>query len=523
MTEVRTIPNEGVEETPEQNQGKGKRTSKSEHSAPAKRKLGRVHLFGIVLGVAMLGILGARYWAFASSHVSTDNAYLTNDVIQISPQVSGTVKKVLVKENQEVKAGDLIVVLDDATYKAAVAQKQADLDAAIAQAKGAGVSVALTTETGSAQMTQAEGVLGQAESGVAGAQADVLKAQAAIQNSIAIAGSSDANIKTAKAALAAAVANKKRSADAVNSQQALLVAAKASVRAAQAVYDKAARDSERYQTLLQKGAISKQAFDAAESASLSAKAQLENAQALVVQKEADLNGARQQLDVSDATIDQAKAQYAAAVEQAQASRAGIKQTQAQELIARQSVAQAIARKQQAVGQLNQARTTPRQVSVSQSAQAQAKAKVEQAKAALDAAKLQLSYTRIYAPVNGRVSKKTVEVGALVQTGTPLMAILPGDTVWVVANFKETQMAGMHAGSPCEIEVDALPGKTFEAHVDSVSAATGSTFALLPPDNATGNFVKVVQRVPVKIVFEPGQHDMDLLRSGMSVTATVKIK
>ena len=122
-----------------------------------------------------------------------------------------------------------------------------------------------------------------------------------------------------------------------------------------------------------------------------------------------------------------------------------------------------------------------------------------------------------------ISKKTVQIGQEVAVGQSLMAIVPDNDVWVVANFKETQLSGVHANQPAEIEVDTLPGKIFKGHVDSISAGTGATFALLPADNATGNFTKVVQRVPVKILLEPNQKDADKLRSGLSVIATIKLK
>ena len=165
-----------------------------------------------------------------------------------------------------------------------------------------------------------------------------------------------------------------------------------------------------------------------------------------------------------------------------------------------------ARYTQAQGQLHQAHTTPRQVAVSKSNHAQAQAKIDQERAALDSAELLLGYTRIYAPADGQISKKSAEVGALVQAGTPLMALVPQQSVWVVANYKETQLANVKEGQRADIEVDALPGEHFTGKVDSINAATGATFALLPPDNATGNFTKVVQRIPVKIVLDPGQRE-----------------
>jgi membrane fusion protein (multidrug efflux system) len=480
----------------------------------------------IVVGVIVLivaGIFGARYWQFASTHSATDDAYLTSDVIQISPQVSGTVMKVHVADNEVVKAGQLMVELDDSTYRAAVDQAQANLDAAIAQAKGAGISVALTQETGTAVVTQAEGALEQSVGSIASAKSDAIRSQAAVETAIANASSADANTGNARAALKAAIANKKRNADAVNAAKAQVDAAKAAVRAAQAIHDKNQHDVTRYSNLVAKGAVSKQIYDDSISAELTSKAQLENARAVVQQKEADLGAARQQLDAADDTIAQGQAQLLAAQAQAAAAKTGISAAQAQHQASLSAVVQAEARHHQATGQLSQANTSPRQVEVSKSAHAQALAKIEQSRAALATAKLQLSYCKIYAPADGRVNKKSVEEGALVQPGTPLMALVPNNDIWVVANFKETQLTQVRPGQEAELDIDAVPGRTFKGRVDSIASATGSTFALLPPDNATGNFVKVVQRVPVKITLDSGQPDLDRLQAGMSVVATVKTK
>ena len=173
-----------------------------------------------------------------------------------------------------------------------------------------------------------------------------------------------------------------------------------------------------------------------------------------------------------------------------------------------------------MGQLQQAHTRPEQVALSSSEHAQAEAKVAQARAALDAAQLQLARTKIYAPVTGVVSQKTVQVGALVQPGTPLMALTQTDKLWVVANYKETELAHIRSGQRAEVVVDALDGQRFTGHVGSIAAGTGSTFALLPPDNASGNFTKVIQRVPVRILLDPGQAGLDRLRAGLSVEATI---
>jgi membrane fusion protein (multidrug efflux system) len=154
------------------------------------------------------------------------------------------------------------------------------------------------------------------------------------------------------------------------------------------------------------------------------------------------------------------------------------------------------------------------------ADAQAKiAKVEQARAAVEAAELNLSYTEITAPVDGVATHKQVEPGQIVQAGQGLLVVVPLQNVWVTANFKETQLKNMKPGQKAEVKVDTY-GKTFSGRVDSIAGATGSVLSLLPPENATGNYVKVVQRIPVKIVLDPIPSGKAVLRPGMNVDATV---
>ncbi|MBE3134829.1 MAG: HlyD family secretion protein, partial [Acidobacteria bacterium] len=169
-----------------------------------------------------------------------------------------------------------------------------------------------------------------------------------------------------------------------------------------------------------------------------------------------------------------------------------------------------------------ARTGPEQVTVTRARERSADARVKLARAALDQAHLNLGYATVKAPSAGVISKKSVEAGQVIQPGQPLLAIVSLDQVWVTANFKETQLRSMRPGQSVIIRVD-VNGQKYRGHVDSVAAATGARFSLLPPENATGNYVKVVQRVPVKIVLEPGQDPERLLRPGMSVVPTVFIR
>ncbi|HXY38502.1 MAG TPA: HlyD family secretion protein [Vicinamibacteria bacterium] len=209
-------------------------------------------------------------------------------------------------------------------------------------------------------------------------------------------------------------------------------------------------------------------------------------------------------------------QFDAAVTGADAARA-----------AREAAAAAVEAAQKAVGaaraRLQQASTTREQVAISNARAASAAAKAEMARAAVEQAKLNLAYTEVRAPLTGVVSRRTVEVGQVVQPGQPLLALVGLEDVWVTANFKESQLDWIRPGQPAEVSVDAFGGRSFRGHVDSISAATGARFSLLPPENATGNYVKVVQRVPVKIVLEPGQDPGHSLRPGMSAEPTVFVR
>lgn len=180
---------------------------------------------------------------------------------------------------------------------------------------------------------------------------------------------------------------------------------------------------------------------------------------------------------------------------------------------------------QAEGSLAQQRaaeTLDEKLAARRAALASASAMSEQARAALEQARLQLSYTRVVAPSAGTVTRKNVYPGTQVAAGTPALALV-GTTPWVVANFKETQLEHMRTGQPVEIEIDAFPGQVFHGRVESLQAGTGSVFSLLPPENASGNFVKVVQRVPVKIVFDPPPPPQLHLAAGLSAIPSVNVR
>ncbi len=284
----------------------------------------------------------------------------------------------------------------------------------------------------------------------------------------------------AAAALNAAEASAREAQlNAERSNTAVIAAAQAQVRQAQANFDKAQADLARMRPLADKEEISRQQFDTYVAAAKVADAQL-----------------------SAAKEDLRSSQQTAAQRQAAASAAQARVAQAQAALA-------------------SSRANQGQVRITQAQAASAQAGVQQARANLETAQLQLSYTVIKAPVSGVVTKKTVEVGEIVQQGQALLTVVPLQDVWVTANFKETQLKDVRVGQKAEVKVD-VSGRTLEAHVDSIAGATGARMSLLPPENATGNFVKVVERIPVKLVFDNLPKDA-FLAPGMNVDATIFTK
>jgi membrane fusion protein (multidrug efflux system) len=188
-----------------------------------------------------------------------------------------------------------------------------------------------------------------------------------------------------------------------------------------------------------------------------------------------------------------------------------------------AVAQARQRVAQADAALGTARGQRQQVKVREAAVEAARGRLQLAVAALDQAQLNLSYTTIRAPLDGRVSKKSVEVGQVVQAGQALLSLVSLDDVWVIANYKETQLTQVRPGQRATVVVDTYPGIEFKARVDSIQGGSGAVFSLLPPENATGNYVKVVQRIPVKLLLEPGENARHLLVPGMSVVPTIDLR
>jgi len=256
---------------------------------------------------------------------------------------------------------------------------------------------------------------------------------------------------------------------------------------------------------------------AAERQLTAAHAQLEQAEANDVKAQDDLR--RYKLLVDKREV--AEQVYDQALAAAKSSTATVAAARANEAAAQQFVAQARSRQVQADANYQSAETGPQQVSSTKARVRAAIADVEQKRALLEQAELNLQYTKIVAPVSGEVNK-TVVVGLNVQPGQQLLTVVPLDQVWVTANFKETQLKHMRVGQKATIHVDSN-GRTLKGYVDSIAGATGPLFSLLPPENATGNYVKIVQRVPVKIVLDQGENRDRQLRPGMNVVPKVSLQ
>jgi membrane fusion protein (multidrug efflux system) len=233
--------------------------------------------------------------------------------------------------------------------------------------------------------------------------------------------------------------------------------------------------------------------------------------------------ARQEFDHADIALKTSAAALEAARQRVEGARAEV--AQAEHEVATQEVVLAQAARTHEVSQaaLRDARSRRGEVTIRSGEAASVEAQMAEARAALREAELNLEYTTITAPVAGRVTRRTVEVGQTVQPGQPLLAVVDVGNVWVVANYKETQLTHVRPGQPATISVDTHPGLVLRARVDSIQSGTGSRFSLLPPENASGNFVKVVQRIPVKLVLEPGQNGHALLVPGMSVVPVIQLR
>ncbi|MEY2934843.1 MAG: hypothetical protein RL033_5592 [Pseudomonadota bacterium] len=397
----------------------GLTSSKTPASKVARKRIPRALIALPLLALVGVSVGTGAYW-LGRGKQTTNDAQVEGHVASVAARVSGQVQEVLVGDNQQVQAGDVLVVLDDRDLAARAAAARADLAATQAQARAAQTQLAVTEKSSHSNLLIARGGLAQAAS---------------------VEGTTQAGIERARADV-----------DAAESRRRL-----------------AEIELGRTQRLVESGAISQSELDVKRAAA-------EQASAAVEQARAQYQSAQANIDNSSGTVTSAR------------------------------------------GRLIAAEAGPAQVEAAQAQLELSQARVAQAQAALEQAELNLSYTRVRAGISGVVARRSVEVGQLTSPERPLMALVPLDDTWVVANFKEDQIAAMHPGQSARVHIDTYD-RELVGHIDSLASGTGSRFSLLPPDNASGNFTKVVQRVPVLIRLDP--HPELTLRPGMSATATVQ--
>jgi membrane fusion protein (multidrug efflux system) len=372
-----------VLEEPKTSKGKAFADQKAANKKPAEQQVPEIKkkkspLRFIILGIVLIagGIIGYNKISFALTHETTDNAQVETQIIPVLPRVSGYVKSIAVSDYDSVRAGQLVVELDDEELQTQLAQMEAEYEAA---------------------------------------EADVLNAKATLNN---------ANVS--------------------------LNVNKGNISLNQVKLQQAKEDYERNQKLFADQAITKKQLDDSRYALEAAAQQVNNSSS-------DYSAASSRIAISDASIKKAEAA------------------------------------------------------------------LDIKKAAIEQQKLKISYTKIYAPQEGKLGKKNITVGQYVQAGTPLFSIVNDSTYWIIANFKETQIKKFYPAMPVNIELDAYPDIKLTGTVESLSDATGAKFSLLPPDNASGNFVKVTQRVPVKIAINDISRYKDILRAGLSAYVSVPTK
>ena len=408
----------------------------------------------VVLIVAAAAFL---YWRSNLGLVKTDNAQTMGDVAPVASQISGTIVKLDVSDNQLVHTGQVLVELDPTDYNLALGSAQANLAAARAQVNAAQAALAAQQQEYTTGLSVARGALQATTPKLPQAQAQ-LEMQ------------------------------RQQTAAAVSQAEEQISTARANIASTRAAYETAQKTLARDKSLLAQGAIAQSqvdvdnaAYETAQAAYLSAQDSLRQAQAALVSAQAN----RQQVAIAEQNIRVNRGEIA-----------------------------------QAQGALDQAQAASTLVQQKAQMLAAAQAQAAQAAQAVRTAQVNLDRTKIKSPANGWITNRTAELGQVVQPNQPLMSVTLAHNVWVVANLKETQLGRVQVGNPVRITVDAFRGRVFHGHVQSVGAATGSTVALLPPDNATGNFVKVVQLVPVKITLDPGTDPGRLLQVGLSAEVAI---
>jgi membrane fusion protein (multidrug efflux system) len=420
----------------------------------------------IVVGILVIvGLFyGIKFLLYATSHETTDDARVDADTVAITSKIAERVDKVLVDTNQAVTKGQILVRLDDVDERTKLASALANRQAQIAQARAAQSNVALTSATQQAQNQQNNGA--------------IASAQAAILNASATAASAQRQVAAAAAA--------------VGEAQAQVRVAQSNVPSAREALAKANADLGRTTALVQTGDIAKANLDADRASQAQAQSQYRSALD---------NVAAMQTDVA-----QAQAKYAAAIASANAANENIGAQRGQLTVAQ--------------GKLSES-STPYKVSTQQAQYVASQAQVTSLGAQVRSAQDELGYTVIRSPIDGFVGAKNVEIGATVSPGQSLLDIVPRYGTYITANYKETQLGKIKVGQDVDIKVDAYPHTLFHGKVQTIAPASQNTFSLVPAQNATGNFVKVTQRLPIRVIVVDPPADKPL-RVGMSVETSVSI-
>jgi membrane fusion protein (multidrug efflux system) len=556
----------------EQGQPDGKNAPDNQTAAgvTAPNKLRRRWLKPLLLGLGLIllvggSVWGVNYWRYSQTHVSTDDAYITGNLVNVSPIISGTLNLLTVDEGADVRRGQLLARLDDAGPLATVRQEQANYHAALTQIPQAERNLRYQILSTDAAIRKAQASLAVQGAKTSGAQQQVILAsgttshqvlqaqsqveavRAQLQQALAQASAARANVTNSQQAVQTALASLQNSLQQVQTAQFTVQTAQAQVYAAQADVERTAKDEARYRVLYAEDAISAQQYDSTHNqardalASLQARqSQVQVAQSQMEQSRASVRQAQSQVEQMRTAVTQAQAQAEAArraadaaQEQINVARAGLSVAQANRTQVGVQTANLLSTARETgeyAADVASARAGEEQVGVRRKQVETYRAQAQQALATLTNARVNLNYTYIYAPNDGTVVKKTQNVGAALSPGQSIFIMTEGNYVWVEANFKETQLAHVRVGQPAEIVVDAFPGKVFRGWVHSINEASGAATSLLPPDNATGNFTKVVQRIPVRIELVTAEasddpkyataRDLRTLRQGMSVTATI---
>jgi len=418
----------------------------------------------IVAGIVVLAILfwGIKFLVYAAGHQTTDDAKVDGDTVAITSKISERIARVLVDTNQHVTKGQVLIVLDSQDERTRLAQAIAARNATAAQANAAQQNVDLTIAQQKAQNQQGNG--------------SITSAQAQLKNASAMYESAQQQANAARAAVGQAAAQ--------------LKVAQAQVPSAREALAKANADFARTAALVRTGDLPEAQLDADRASQAAA--------------QANFQAALDNQNAAGTSVTQAQARYVAAVAAATAAAAGIGAQEGQITTAQ--------------GHLSES-DTPFRVSAQQAQATAANSQTKSLDAQLKTAQDQLSYTVIRSPIDGYVGAKNVEIGATVAPGQSLLDLVPETGLYITANYKETQLGDIKAGAPVDVEVDAYKGVVFHGHVETIAPASQNTFSLVPAQNATGNFVKVTQRLPVRIVVDSPPADKPL-RVGMSVTTSV---